>query len=525
MPTPDAAPSKITYTSANADMTAFHRSFDEALAAVRARAGEEHPLFIDGQPVKSPSPPIVDTSPIDTSLVLGRFQAATPEHVDLAVRAARSTQQRCGALPWEERVQTLRKAAQAIRGRKFEIAAVMSLEVGKSRMEAMGDVEESADLVEYYARQIEQARGYVQPLGKLLPNENTRSVLRPYGVFVCIAPFNFPMALSTGMSAAALLAGNAVVYKPAQDAPWTGLLLRECYHAAGVPEGAFAYLSGLGSAIGDALWRHPGVDGIVFTGSKEVGMRMVKEFSAAYSRPALLEMGGKNPTYVSETASLDDAAQGVMRSAFGLQGQKCSACSRAYVHEQVYDAFLARLVERTRAIRCGDPTERDVFFGPVVNARAVRTFEEAVASARRGGKVLLGGERLRGGIFDKGHFVAPTIVELPLDHQIFLRELFVPVLAVGKVTGIDQAIAESNKAEYGLTAGIFTARREEIERFFDQIEAGVCYANRPTGATTGAWPGVQSFCGWKGSGSTGKGGCGPYYVAQFMREQSRTIME
>jgi 1-pyrroline-5-carboxylate dehydrogenase len=415
--------------------------------------------------------------------------------------------------------------AKVIRERKLEIAAVMSLEVGKSRMEAMGDVEESGDLIDYYARQVEQADGFVKPLGKLLPNERTRSVLRPYGVFACIAPFNFPMALSTGMSSAALLGGNAVVYKPAQDAPWTGLLLRECCHEGGVPDGAFAYLSGLGSAIGDAMWRHPGVDGVVFTGSKEVGMRMVKEFSTAFAKPALLELGGKNPTYVSDAANLDDAALGVTRSAFGLQGQKCSACSRAYVHQEVYEAFVAKLLEKTRALKCGDPSEKDVYFGPVVNARAVKTFEEAVASARRGGKVLLGGERMRGGLFDKGHFVSPTVVELPLDHELFLRELFVPVLAVGKVSGLDQAIAESNRAEYGLCAGIFSARPEEVERFFDEVEAGVCYANRPTGATTGAWPGVQAFCGWKGSGSTGKGGCGPYYVAQFMREQSRTVME
>jgi 1-pyrroline-5-carboxylate dehydrogenase len=522
---PNAAPTKITYTSANADMTEFHKLFDAALKAVRAKAGTEHPLWIDGKAVKSASPLLEDVSPIDTSLILGKFQSATAEHVDLAVKAARRLQKEWGALPWQERVQTMRKASHFIRARKYEIAAVMSLEVGKSRMEAMGDAEESADLIDYYAQMVEDNDGYVKPLGKLLPNENTRSVLRPFGVFVCIAPFNFPMALSTGMSAAALLAGNAVVYKPAQDAPLTGLMLYECYKAAGIPGGLFNFVTGLGAVIGDALWKNPGVDGIVFTGSKEVGMRMVKEFSSAYPKPALMELGGKNPTYVAETANLDDAASGVMKSAFGLQGQKCSACSRVYVHEKVYDAFVAKLVEKSKALKLGDPTEKDVYFGPVVNAKAVKTFEGAVASALKGGRILLGGERLKGGVFDKGHFVAPTIAALPLDHEIFFRELFVPFLAVGKVKSLDQALAESNKAEYGLTAGIFTADKAEIQKFFDEIEAGVCYANRPTGATTGAWPGVQSFCGWKGSGSTGKGGCGPYYVTQFMREQSRTIME
>ena len=516
---------KITYTSANTDMHAFHKSFDEALAFVGAKVGATYPLWIDGKSVVPTTEPLVDVSPIDTSVVLGRFAAATPDHVDLAVKAARAAQKTWGALPWQERVETLRKAAHAIRRRKFEIAAIMSLEVGKSRMEAMGDAEESADLIDYYCRIVEENDGFVKPLGKLLPNENTRSVLRPYGVFVCIAPFNFPMALSTGMSAAALLAGNAIVYKPAQDAPWTGLMLYECYKAAGIPGGLFNFLTGYGAMIGDALWKHPGVDGIVFTGSKEVGMRMVKEFSSAYPKPALMELGGKNATYVSETANLDDAAQGVMRSAFGLQGQKCSACSRVYVHAQVHDAFVEKLLAKTKAIVCGDPSLKDVYFGPVVNEKAVKTFEGAVASAQKGGKILLGGKRMTGTLFDKGLFVAPTIVELPLEHELFMRELFVPLLAVGKVANINQAIAQTNRAEYGLTAGIFTARKDEIQKFFDEVEAGVCYANRPTGATTGAWPGVQSFCGWKGSGSTGKGGCGPYYVAQFMREQSRTIME
>jgi 1-pyrroline-5-carboxylate dehydrogenase len=401
----------------------------------------------------------------------------------------------------------------------------MSLEVGKSRLESMGDAEESADLIDYYCSQMEEHDGYVKPLGKLLPNEKTASVLRPYGVFVCIAPFNFPLALSAGMSSAALLAGNTIVYKPAQDTPWTGLMLYECYRAAGIPGGVFNFVTGTGLAIGDALWKNPDVDGIVFTGSKEVGMRMLKEFSHNWPKPTLMELGGKNPAVVTDSADLDMAAEGIMKSAFGLQGQKCSACSRAYVDRQVAKPFIKKLLEKTAAIKIGDPTQRDVYFGPVINAKAVKTFEGAVESAKNGGKILAGGRRMTQGTFAKGHYVEPTIAELPLDHELFCRELFVPFLSVGIVSNLDEAIAESNKAEYGLTAGIFTKNTAEIEKFFDEIQAGVCYANRRTGATTGAWPGVQAFCGWKGSGSTGKGGCGPYYVAQFMREQSRTIME
>jgi 1-pyrroline-5-carboxylate dehydrogenase len=517
---------KITYSAINADMTEFHKEFDEALKWAKTQLGKEHPLYIDYKPVTSLSQPIVDTSPIDTSVVIGKFAAASPEHVDLAVRAARRAQKSWARMPWQDRLKIMRKAAEEIRRRKFEIGAVMSLEVGKSRMEAMGDAEESADLIEYYCTVMEENNGYMKPLGKLMPNEKTCSVLRPFGVFVCVAPFNFPMALSTGMSSAALIAGNAVVYKPAQDTPWTGMMLYEVYKAAGLPVGVFNYISGLGSAIGDALWKNPGVDGIVFTGSKEIGMRMVKEFSKDWPKPALMELGGKNPTIVCETADLDMAAEGIMKSAFGLQGQKCSACSRVYVHKKVAKPFIEKLVAKTRAIVSGDPSQKDVFFGPVVNAKAVRTFEEGVAMIERdGGKLLLGGKRMTEGAFAKGHYVEPTIAEMPLDSELFRRELFVPFLTVGIVESLDQAIAESNKAEYGLTAGIFSKKKEEIEKFFDEIESGVCYANRKTGATTGAWPGVQSFCGWKGSGSTGKGGCGPYYVSQFMREQSRTVME
>jgi 1-pyrroline-5-carboxylate dehydrogenase len=214
-----------------------------------------------------------------------------------------------------------------------------------------------------------------------------------------------------------------------------------------------------------------------------------------------------------------------MRSAFSLQNQKCSATSRVYVQRQVLKPFVERLIEKTRSIRKGDPSERDVFFGPVINQRAVQRFQDAVARARQEGTVLLGGDRLTEGIFGRGHFVAPTVAELPLDSVLFQEELFVPFLAIGTVENLEEAIAETNRVDYGLTAGIFAGEPAEIERFFNEVEAGVCYANKRSGATTGAWPGAQPFCGWKGSGSTGKGGCGPYYVAQFMREQSRTVIE
>jgi 1-pyrroline-5-carboxylate dehydrogenase len=516
---------KITYTSASGDLEDFHRRFDAALDRVRSEAGHWHPFYIDGRAIESGEEPLVDRSPIDTSVELARFASAIPAHIEHAVTAARRGQREWARLSWRERVALLRRAAALIRERKYDLAALMSLEVGKSRLEAMGDAEESADLIEYYCQQMDDADGFVRTMTRITPVERNTDVLRPYGVFACIAPFNFPLALSAGMSSAALVAGNAVVYKPAEDTPWTGLKLYEIYRDAGLPSGVFHLLIGRREQIGDPLWQHSGVDGVVFTGSREVGLRIHQGLSTRWIKPALLELGGKNATTVLADGDLDAAAEGVMRSAFSLQNQKCSATSRVYIQRPAYDEFVHRLVEKTRAIRMGDPSQRDVFFGPVINQRAVERFERAVAQARREGTIVLGGGRLSGGIFERGYFVAPTIARLPLDSSLFREELFVPFLAVSEVEDLSQAIQETNGAEYGLTAGIFSGSRASVGRFFDEVEAGVCYANKRTGATTGAWPGAQPFCGWKGSGSTGKGGCGPYYVAQFMREQSRTVIE
>ena len=516
---------KITYTSTSGDLEEFHHRFDAALDGVRRDSGKRHPFYIDGRPVETGDEPLVDRSPIDTTLLLGRFSAAAVRDVDAAVGAARRAQRGWAGLPWRERVSVLRRAGSIIRERKYELAALMSLEVGKSRLEAMGDAEESADLIDYYCQQVEDADGFIRAMGQITPVERNTDVLRPYGVFACIAPFNFPLALSAGMSSAALVAGNAVVYKPAEETLWTGLKLYQVYQDAGMPPGVFNLLFGRREIIGDPLWQHPGVDGVVFTGSKSVGMRIHAGMSSRWIKPCLLELGGKNAAIVLRSADLDAAAEGVMRSAFSLQNQKCSATSRVYVQGEVLQPFLDGLIEKTRSISMGDPSQRDVFFGPVINQQSVERFERAVRQARAEGTVLLGGERMRDGIFDRGYFVAPTIARVPLESTLYREELFVPFLAVGEVSGLDQAITETNRAEYGLTAGIFSGDQAEVGRFFDEVEAGVCYANKRTGATTGAWPGAQPFCGWKGSGSTGKGGCGPYYVAQFMREQSRTVIE
>jgi 1-pyrroline-5-carboxylate dehydrogenase len=228
---------------------------------------------------------------------------------------------------------------------------------------------------------------------------------------------------------------------------------------------------------------------------------------------------------VTRSANLDDAAAGIMRSVFGLQGQKCSACSKAYVHEAVLDDFLARLESMTARLRIGNPEERDVYMGPVINEAARNRFVAATADAKRHGKVLFGGDVLSGGLFDKGHYVTPTaVLGLPADHRLNRDEIFLPFVSVQSFRDLESAISDGNLIDYGLTAGIYTEDEAELAYFLDRAEAGVVYANRASGATTGAWPGIQTFCGWKGSGVSNKGGLGPYYLPQFMREQSRTIM-
>ncbi len=516
---------RITYSMLNADLEQVHQQFDGALEKVRSGLGKEFPSWIGAKPFQS-GRFLDDSNPADTRELLARFHKISRTELEAVFHAAKKAQRGWGDTPWKERVRLLNRAADLISERRLEISAIMSLEVGKNRLEALGDVEESADLFRYYAKSWEESDGFVRPLGKLSPNEKTASHLRPFGVFVVVSPFNFPLALAAGMSGAALLAGNSVVLKPSQDAPWCAQKLFECLRDAGLPDGVFQLVYGTGSEIGDALVTHPLCDGIAFTGSKDVGMRIFHEFSKDYCKPCLMELGGKNPTFVCESADLDKAAEGCMRSAFGMTGQKCSALSRLYVHEKVKEPFLSRLIEKTGKIAVGNPTDKNIFMGPLINAKAVDKFLGAVATAKKDGRILLGGEDLRSRPeFKHGHFVSPTIAEAPATSSVFRDEYFAPFLAVTTFKDLASAIELANQVPYGLTAGIFSEQKAEIDLFMNRIETGVLYANRRTGATTGAWPGVQAFCGWKGSGSTGKGGCGPYYAAQFAREQSRTLME
>ncbi|MGV8855870.1 MAG: aldehyde dehydrogenase family protein [Devosia sp.] len=515
---------RVTYSNIRADFSGVHDLLNQMIPAARSDLmGRQWPHFINGTPVTGGRAYQVHC-PIDARLVLGHFEAADGSVVNQAVAAASAAQSGWAALPLAERIAAVRRFADELDRAKYDLAVACLLEVGKSRMEAVGEAEEAVDLARYYCEQMSENAGFMRPLRRAFDNEATSDRLLPVGVFAVIAPFNFPLALSVNMISAALVAGNAVVYKPSEAAGLTGALIVQAAQAAGIPAGVLNLVCGDG-ATGQALTDHPGIDGIAFTGSYRIGMGILRAVAnGPYNRPVIVEMGGKNPTYVTRSADLDAAAEGLMRSAFGLQGQKCSACSKAYVASEIYDAFIAKLLARTAAIEIGDPADEKVFMGPVISPAALARFEAAASEARECGQILTGGKRLTGGAFAHGAYVQPTIVAgVPQDHRLNRDELFLPFLTVQKFDDLSVAIADGNKVQYGLTAGCYATDETELELFLNRAEAGALYANRASGATTGAWPGIQTFCGWKGSGVSSKGGLGPHYVQQFMREQSHTI--
>jgi len=525
--TTDSAPRfKITYATLSADNEDLHAQFEAGLAATRANLGGYHRNYVGGA-WRDGDGRFEVHSPIDRGIVLGTFARGTPADVDDAVAAARAAQPGWAAVPWRERVAIITRVGDLISERLMDYAPIMAIEVGKNRIEALGEVEESGDMLRYYAKTMEDNDGYDHAMGNLGDaTVHTRSILRPHGVFAVISPFNFPMALAAGPAGAALLGGNTVVIKPSTVSPLSAVKLVEAFIDAGVPQGAINLVMGPGETVGQTLQDHPGIDGIVFTGSYEVGMGLFHSFSKAWPRPCIVEMGGKNPAIVSRKADLEEAAEGIVRSAFGFGGQKCSANSRVYVERPVHDELVRLLVEKTEKLTVGDPLVRANWMGPVIDQRALDRHQAAVGEARRDGNVLTGGEHLADGEMARGFYVEPTIVSnLPSSHRLFRDELFAPLTAVAAVDSMDEALALANESVLGLTAGVYSEDPAEVQQFLDNAQAGVLYVNRRAGATTGAWPGVQAFGGWKGSGSTGKAGLSMYYVAQFMREQSRTLVD
>ncbi len=522
---------KITYATLSEaeDDPALQTAFDEAISRVRQNwLGTELPVYVGGE--ESHTAEIFDTfSPFDTRLHLCSAQKGDAAHAREAVEAAAEAFPRWRRVPWRQRVEIVREVGARLSERILDVAALMVFEVGKSRMEALAEVAETTALLRYYADAMERNEGFIREMGKLDPDdphEHNVSVLRPYGAWVVISPFNFPLALSVAPIAAALLTGNTVVFKAGSDTPFSGWKAAQLFAEAPLPPGAFNYVSGPGSLVGQELQENADVDGWTFTGSHSVGMSILKQsVSGSYPRPAVVEMGGKNPAIVSDTADLRKATLGVVRAAFGLTGQKCSACSRVYVHEKVYDIFRENLVEMTDSLKVGDPTDRATFMGPVIDRHARDKFKQYVASARADARVLTGGELLTEEVHSHGYFVEPTIVEgLAEDHPLVKEELFVPILHLARVKDLPEAMEKANDTKYGLTAGFYGEDEHQISWFFEHIQAGTTYANRAGGATTGAWPGVQPFGGWKGSGSTGKNIGGHYYLPLYLREQSQTTI-
>lgn len=513
---------KITYATMSADNPELNQGFEEAVERVKSGLGKDHPFVVGGKD-RWGEGFYEERSPIDNDLIVGRFAQGTSADVDDAVATAKAYQPTWGALDWRDRVAMMHRAADVMEDQQFDLAAVVAIEVGKNRLEALGDVAETVEFFRYYAGQMEEHEGFVTPLGQLSSSESNSSVLRPYGVWAVISPFNFPMALAGGPTIAALLTGNTVVLKPSNAGALTGLEFGRVMREADLPPGALQVVTGSGREVGATLVDHADVAGITFTGSYDVGMGIYKGFATNFPKPAVCEMGGKNPSIVTASADLEVAAEGVMRAAFGYSGQKCSANSRVYVDRSVYDRFVEELVERTEQIRVGNPLESGVFMGPVIDQKAVERFQKAVAEVKSsGGTVLSGGDLISEGELGRGNFVEPTVVTAPESSWVWSTELFLPFVAVMPVDSLDQALELANDTEFGLTAGLFAQDEAEIERFFSRIEAGVTYVNRKAGATTGAWPNIQSFGGWKGSGTSGTGGGGPWYLRQYMREQSRT---
>jgi len=432
---------KLTYATMFNPPEELHTRFEKALSEVKTSLGLEHGMMINGED-RLAAEKFTSTNPANTEEVLGIFQQGNAQDANDAIAAARAAFPAWSKTDYRERIRILRKVAELIDERIFKISAAMSLEVGKNRMEALGDTAETAELIRYACYQMEKNNGFIIEMGNdpLVGYTATNySVLRPYGVWLVISPFNFPGALSGGPVGTALLAGNTVVMKSASDTPWTVRLLAECFRDAGVPDGAFNYVTGSGKIVGQTLIENEDVDGLTFTGSYEVGM--------------------------------------------------------------------------------------GIHLGPVINEKAYQSFQDFTEELRQAGRIITGGEIITNGEYAKGYFCKPTIaVDVPIEHHLWQEEMFLPITMVHKVKNLEEAMTLANDVNYGLTSG-FYGSKEEVQWYFDNIQAGVNYANRPHGATTGAWPGFQPFGGWKGSGSSGKNAGGHYYLQLYMREQIQTLVE
>ncbi len=523
----------VTRTAPPVASTAFHnepladfaieenrRAMRDALGAVRSRLGRYHPLWIDGQPVET-SQRLASRNPSDHAQIVGACAAADRSHADRAVAAAKRAQPDWWRLGARARAEYLRRAAETMRDRRFELAAWQVFECGKQWREADADVCEAIDYLEYYA---EGAVGLDARHDVYVPGEENRTQFLPRGVAAVIAPWNFPLAIMTGMSAAALATGNTVVMKPAEQSSIIAAKLMDVFDAAQLPPGVVNYLPGRGEVVGAALVEHPDVAIIAFTGSRSVGLainRRAAEVSATSTKQVkrvIVEMGGKNAIIIDDDADLDEAVVGVVKSAFGYQGQKCSACSRVIVLDAVYDAFLARLIEATRSLQVGPAEDPSARVGPVIDAEARDRILNFIQIGKQEARLALATEI--GPLADRGYFIGPHIfVDVKPTARIAQEEIFGPVLAVLRAANLDEAVRIANDVDYALTGGIFSRSPAHLEQTSREFLVGNLYLNR---AITGALVHRQPFGGFKLSGIGDKAG-GPNYLLQFVIE--RTITE
>jgi len=486
-----------------------------ALSAVRAEFGKEYDIRI-GRARHRTGALLKSINPSRPSEIVGLHHKATPELAREAIAAADAYFPKWAATPVDERVAMLRRAAAILRRRKMEFDAWMVYEAGKTWPEAEADTSEAIDFCEYYALLAERMAN-PEPLVQI-PGERDELRYIPLGAGVIIPPWNFPLAILTGMTTAALVSGNTVVIKPSSDTPTIAAKFAEVLEEAGFPLEAFTLLVGSGAEVGDVLVEHPRTRFISFTGSREVGLRINELASKVvpgqiWIKRVIAEMGGKDAIIVDEEADLEAAVQGVLVSAYGYQGQKCSACSRAIVIERVYAEFLDRLVAKVKEIRVGPADDPANFMGPVINERSMNSILGYIEIGREEGRLVAGGERLPG----EGYFLAPTIFEgVDRKARIFQEEIFGPVLAVTPARDFDHALELANDSEYGLTGSVYTRNREKIERAKDVFHVGNLYINRKC---TGAMVGAHPFGGFNMSGTDSKAG-GPDYLFWFTQGKS-----
>ncbi len=504
---------KLT-TFKNEPLTDFSKSsnrqaFEAALKKVESELGKEYFLVVNGDRIRT-NHSFKSLNPSKRDQVVGTFYDGNEEIAHKAVEAAHEVFQSWKRVEPAKRAQYLFKAAKLMRKRKHEFSSWMVYEVGKSWVEADADTAEAIDFMEFYGREMLRYSSD-QPLTKV-PAEKNRLEYIPLGVGAVIPPWNFPLAILVGMTTAAIVAGNTVVLKPSSDSPAIAAKFFELMEEVGLPKGVLNYLPGPGSTMGDALTKHPKTRFIAFTGSKPVGLHINR--AAADTQPGqiwikrvIAEMGGKDSIIVDNEADLDKAAEGVLGSAFGFQGQKCSACSRVIVVESVKDKFMSKLLDRARKITVGNPVDPANYMGPVINQKAMESILWYVDRARQeGGRVVFGGTKDD----SAGNFVMPTIVDqVDPKATISQEEIFGPVLAVITAKDFDNAIEIANNTEFGLTGAVYSKNRKKLERAKDEFHVGNLYLNRKC---TGAMVGVHPFGGFNMSGTDSKAGGRDYLM-------------